>query len=443
MPATACWTYKTTVKPAHPSSPSTVVSVSAPLPPSNNTLFASSSFQVRLKVHAGESEIDGPDLGESALARVVRDWFNKHKDSLGVDGAHFDEGSAASVTIRLNAFSRSARSSTLALPTRIATPNQPPSLDHLDLALLFRLPRSISSASHAQGTASQPNSQEQTHLDLVSQLLHPETLHFTLKPLVSSALERVAKKLLAAFPLCFNPRWVDRLSNDSSSYRSVANSLSKILNLADDKTSSVEKDVETSAAMLSLTLSTHISLYHADPYDVPPATASSTLSQDARVALKTAILVVAKDGSTPDPWQPSAAAAQKDGGTSAGAKANAEKKRVLPVNKERVEGKKRRLFRDQDDQADFSALHDFDESASDQPVDQPFFSLTRDNAPFSDEDDEIRYGQEEEVEEDFHMREGAMEKEDEEDQAGVLCGGEVGCDRTSAMTEESDDLLLT
>ncbi|GAA6013700.1 hypothetical protein JCM11491_005063 [Sporobolomyces phaffii] len=80
---------------------------------------------------------------------------------------------------------------------------------------------------------------------LANQLLAaaPAALHFALARLVHSALANLFTTLSNTFPLCFNPAWVERLTHDLGSFRSVANSLSRILDRA-NLVSSGELDLD-------------------------------------------------------------------------------------------------------------------------------------------------------------------------------------------------------
>lgn len=134
---------------------------------------------------------------------------------------------------------------------------------HLDLALRT----SEASGDSRKATNVSPeglseDDQSQTRTDagmnvLVSLLSAPSAgtsaLHFTLAPLLNAALSKLCKKLVSAFPLCFNARWLtvrspsllfeprdkaerfspssQRLYNDRSSYVLIGNSLGGILNL--------------------------------------------------------------------------------------------------------------------------------------------------------------------------------------------------------------------
>lgn len=127
--------------------------------------------------------------------------------------------------VALNAFSRSARSSMLSRPAAQPQASTAPAsqgLDRLDLTLSFRSTSGRSKAKKPKLSATSSDSQSQSpelasqtqlsqppEVTLTSHLLSPSSLHFTLVPQLATALERLAKKLVVAFPLCFNPRWQD------------------------------------------------------------------------------------------------------------------------------------------------------------------------------------------------------------------------------------------
>ncbi|GAA5906041.1 uncharacterized protein JCM6883_002532 [Sporobolomyces salmoneus] len=128
------------------------------------------------------------------------------------------------IAVPLHVATRSTRARALI----IDSPSIPSgSLSSISLCLNFVSPPSLQNASQSQST-SQGGSQEGL---LIHQLLapYPAPLHFTLSPLLRSALSRLFGDLSETFPICFNPTWVDRLSNDLPSLRSVAGSLSRSL----------------------------------------------------------------------------------------------------------------------------------------------------------------------------------------------------------------------
>ncbi|GAA6034736.1 hypothetical protein JCM8097_001145 [Rhodosporidiobolus ruineniae] len=383
MPDSANWGYKTTLKPAYPSSPSLVFAASAPLSPSKNTLLASSSIELRLTVSVGDEELEGEALAESALARDIQGWLQQHKDSLGLDGASSPTESGSGVTIRLNAFSRSARSSALSL----SSSSSPEGLSHLSLSLVFR-PASSSASKPTQSSQvydSQNLSSSLPNDVLHAQLLNPSSLHFTLSSLVTAALERLAKKLAVAFPLCFNPKWVDRLTNDLPAQRSIAKSLTRILHLdaANGDDESLDPEIATAAALHDLTLTQHLTASFLLPS--PPSASSSSSPAPppkSKDVLSTALLVLAKEASAPDAWAPT------QGGTGGGKGKGPEK-----VRGKKGKGKRRRAEEArEEDRADTAALTDFAAADEDDTMDD---SLTYGvgevdgGLGFADEADEV------------------------------------------------------
>ncbi|GAA5917145.1 hypothetical protein JCM6882_003269 [Rhodosporidiobolus microsporus] len=417
------WTYKTTVKAAHSSAPSVAVTASAPLPPSNNTLFASSTLEIRLEVRADELRLKGEGLQQSALARNVRTWFDQ-------------------------------------LPTRTHEHAQPPGLDYLDLILRFRSPLSASAASQSQSSASKSFAQESASLDIASQLLHPESLHFTLAPLVVIALERVAKKLAVAFPLCFSPKYVDRLTNDLPAHRSIATSLNSILNLSETSAQPLEKDVETSAALLNFTLSTSMTLKHSSDNNEQSQDTSLSTARDPKAALTAALLLIAKEGSTPNLSLFTSTTRSADPKGSTGPKQRRKgRKRDLPAKKDNEAAKKvrsnsddadlkssqsiflrrltspppqRRLSREQDDQADIAALHDFFDTTPSRQLDNSFSPI--DDDEYFDEDEAGGFDEHEQEADEDEVEEPGEGDEDRFHGAERLLG---------ALGAEDDDVVLT
>ncbi|GAA5982901.1 hypothetical protein JCM11641_002621 [Rhodosporidiobolus odoratus] len=385
------------MKPLFPSTPSIAVIATAPIPPDKDTRLASSSLKLKLRVYTDDEEIDAMQLAVSAIAGEVQSWLNKemqNKDSLGLDCVGDAAVAESGVTFQMNAFSRSARSSALSMASAVAAKSQTPDLTHLDLAITFRSPRSELSGSSSQGPAN-PRSllPSNNDLKLATQLVHPDSLHFTLTPLVDSALERVSKKLVIDFPLCFNSRWTGRLINDLPAQRSIASALSNILNLSGPATASFDEQGEAEAALLSKTLSSHISARNK---------ARSTLrvpspmpdESDAKATLRTALLLIAKETSTPDGWTASQAGAGARGGAKQirsikdPGKQKAKKRPRSRPEADREKGKKRRVslhVSAKGDQADSQALSDF--AAASAPV-PDFDSASLDASMLAHEMDE-------------------------------------------------------
>lgn len=115
-----------------------------------------------------------------------------------------------------------------------AGPAKNTSLAEISLNLTFQSSRSgkFAKTSGRSDQSEWPRVQEQLASrespSLASLLLVPATgaadLHFTLAPLLDSALENLGKKLVQAFPLCFNARWmtVSRSTEHQCYYASIA-----------------------------------------------------------------------------------------------------------------------------------------------------------------------------------------------------------------------------
>ncbi|GAA5871763.1 hypothetical protein JCM8547_008136 [Rhodosporidiobolus lusitaniae] len=359
MPGGFSWVYKTTLKQSHPSPPSLALSATAPSAPSKNATLASSSLLLHVRAAVNDEELDADQLEGSSLAREVHEWLHKNRTSLGLDGVSAGTATQDGLTFQLNAFSRSERSSTLVSPS-VAGSSAPEELDHLDLLLTFRSPTSSSRKKTSSQSQSQPSQSSQT-LSLTGHILHPSApLHFTLAPLLTSALEKLAKKLVLAFSLCFNSKWADRLTKDLHSHRSIASSLSNILNLSSSSSfsshNSLDPEVANAAALAALTLTSHLS----------PSATSSSSQPNPKEALEKALLVVAKEASAPDAW----VASKRDGTGVDGEmkKKGKEGKKRSKAGKKEDEGagggkKRKRLHPsqlDQDDQDDLAALSQFD-----------------------------------------------------------------------------------
>ncbi|GJN94392.1 hypothetical protein Rhopal_007472-T1 [Rhodotorula paludigena] len=296
------WTHSSTHRGPHSSAPSLALAASSRTASSLDSLPAAATLDLRLQVFADDHELDSDDLAASGLIREVTAWL----DSL----------SEIDVVLRFRSTSTPLSSGSSKKTKR--TPVAP-------------------SQSTSQALESAPPA-----ITLATQLLSPAALHFTLAALHDAALTRLAKKLVVAFPLCFNPRWIDRITNDLPAQRSIAASLRNILGLSGGKGVGPETDgVDTSAALLGLyqigagehltqraimqTLTSHISTCFPpspastsppasppDPHMRPPPPPALS----AKSALETALLLLSKHALAPDAW---VAAAPNDSGAGAGA----------------------------------------------------------------------------------------------------------------------------
>ncbi|BGP51795.1 hypothetical protein JCM10450v2_007751 [Rhodotorula kratochvilovae] len=345
------WTYSTTCRGAQPPAPSLALAASSPSPSSLDTLLATTTLCLNLRVAADDEDLDPDQLMGSGILREVRAWLDKNKTTIGVDNIGESYTTADSVTIPLHAFSRCTRASALSLPPALAPAAAdgdadaapPAGLAEIDLTLRFRSSGGSRPRKRARCAApispSQSKSQSQHEsqpavpgITLVSQLLSPAALHFTLAALLEAALARFAKKL-----------------------RSIAGSLCGILGLdgggGGDSSSGAqglneEVGVREKAAALSQRLTAHLSALYpslrpaAPPFppasppspraysppcaDIDPAlfdarsppAVPSAKRESAQPALETALLLLSTRGSAPDPWV--AAAAAGEGGDECG-----------------------------------------------------------------------------------------------------------------------------
>ncbi|GAA6013058.1 hypothetical protein JCM10207_006155 [Rhodosporidiobolus poonsookiae] len=365
MSDSAQWTYIATTHSSHSSAPSLSLTTSSPTLATKSTRFAASTLRVDVHVLTEDNELQTDGLVASALAGEVREWFNSHKHALNLDSVGAAQNAEAGFSIHLDAFSSSARCSALA-----ANPSSnvgaAGDLDELNLRFAFRSPSSASSG--------QPASQLQAHsqdfpqspvVTLASQLLHPTSLHFSLSALVSSALLKVAKKLVKAYPLCFNRKWIDRLSSDKTAHQAIASSLSNILNLDSSTAAPLPSDIEAKAALLNLTLATRFSPSRSPSSgDSPAGAREAAPSINSKDALGAALVVLAREASAPDAW-PANAVSQDGGGVGEAKKSGGRSRkrgRVEPdevgkADKGKGKGKKRRTRVDQpdsDELADFA-----------------------------------------------------------------------------------------
>ncbi|BGP43578.1 hypothetical protein JCM10449v2_007619 [Rhodotorula kratochvilovae] len=340
------WTYSTTCRGAQPPAPSLALAASSPSPSSLDTLLATTTLCLNLRVAADDEDLDPDQLMGSGILREVRAWLDKNKTTIGSDYLEDSYTTQDSVT-------NGDGDADVAPPAGLA---------EIDLTLRFRSSgggsRPRKRARRAAPLSPSPLQDSQLAvpgITLASQLLSPAALHFALAALLEAALARFAKKLVVAFPLCFNARWIDRVSNDLPAQCSIAGSLCSILHLdgggGGDSSSGAqglneEDDVRQKAAALSLRLTTRLSALYpslrpaAPPFppasppspraysppcaDIDPAlfdarsppAVPSAKRESAQPALETALLLLSTRGSAPDPWV--AAAAAGEGGDECG-----------------------------------------------------------------------------------------------------------------------------
>lgn len=150
---------------------------------------------------------------------------------------------------------------------------------------------------------------------LVSLLSAPSAgnaaLHFTLAPLLHAALSKLCKKLVSAFPLCFNARWVTRLYNDRSSYVLIGNSLGSILNLhgsdqsRDESTRAAtvgDPQVAREANLLCLSLQMRYETGRQERHDEEQSLSTDRNSPSFTEVIDAALLRVGKTAGAPDLW---------------------------------------------------------------------------------------------------------------------------------------------
>ncbi|GAA5919271.1 hypothetical protein JCM1841_006533 [Sporobolomyces salmonicolor] len=314
------WSYAAFLKPSHPAAPSLALVAGAAVPPSirPDSLFTTSPVTLAVSLAVDSKELDGEELLSGALVRELVTWLDEHKASLGLDSVGRPSASPSGINIPLFAAMLSARSSALALPPNSATAlaANTSGLDRINLSLTFRCASTSKAALKVSQPQLSPLEPTLPTISLTSQLLapSPQPLHFTLSPLVAQGLTKLATKLSAMFPLCFNPRWIDRLTNDLSAQRSLATSLISILGLSTsgDSRKTLHPDVAKEAARLQLTLSLHLSAQY--PSRTPPTNSGaasspplspSSLSPSPQASLEKALLLIAKHAISPDAWNPS------------------------------------------------------------------------------------------------------------------------------------------
>ncbi|GAA5936506.1 hypothetical protein JCM3775_000839 [Rhodotorula graminis] len=346
----AQWTYSTTVKAPQPAQLSLSLSASSPTPSSLDSLLDSTTPALGVRVTADGALLDPHQLAASAVIAEVRDWLDKNKSSIAVDQVGSARSTPEGISIALHAFSRSARAATLSLKGAIGSEHRregqpapdgpsPSRLASLDLSLDFRSsagrPRKrarLARPDTPPPSASQPHQQHPPGgITLAAQLLDASgaPLHFALAGLVEVALTRWAKKLVGAFPLCFNARWIARVSGDLAAQHSIAGSLKRILGLegGGELQAGEAGEVEDEAAALMRRLNQHLSTaYPARFPSTPSLTADSPSSSlidpallspppspplapaapaiEPVAALEAALLLLATRAVAPDPWAP-------------------------------------------------------------------------------------------------------------------------------------------
>ncbi|BGP35431.1 hypothetical protein JCM10296v2_007269 [Rhodotorula toruloides] len=374
---TTTWKYSTTLKGSSTDCPTLSLAAAAPVASSLDALLASSILRLDVRVLADGQQLEAASLEGSALVREVRGWFDKQKSSLGFDSVGDCEASATGVSIALNSFSRSARSSMLSRPAvqpQASTAAAAQGLDRLDLTLSFRStsgrskpkkPKLSASSSDSQSQSPETPSQAQLsqppEVTLTSHLLSPSSLHFTLVPQLTTALERLVKKLVTAFPLCFNPRWQDRLANDLPAHHSIAQSLCNILCLGgrkDDLRKPRDSEVEKKAGLLEMTLNSHVAArYLSQPSLASSSSADPSSTHTTTTSLETALFVTAGNASAPDAWTSTKAGSTEgeDGGVKKGRKTGGAGKRKANDVEEKRGGagmrKKRKTSKSRTDDA--------------------------------------------------------------------------------------------
>ncbi|GAA5901018.1 hypothetical protein JCM8208_007593 [Rhodotorula glutinis] len=343
----AHWSYSTTVKAPQPAELALHLSASSPSSSSLDTLLASTTPALNLRVTAHGALLDLQQLAESAVVAEVRDWLDENKSTIAIDHVGLASPTAEDISIALHAFSRSARAATLSLANAVdgadIREREPPRLASLALELDFR--SSTSSASRPRKRArlapldtspSSASSPPQQHppgsITLAAQLLDASgaPLHFALAGLVDVALTRWAKKLVGAFPLCFNARWIERVSGDLAAQHSVAGSLTRILGLrsGDEPHSGGAGEGEDKAVVLMRRLNTHLSTAYPSRFPSSPCPALAASPPPSLIdpallspppspalapvppaiepadALEAALLVLTTRTAKPDPWVP-------------------------------------------------------------------------------------------------------------------------------------------
>ncbi|GAA5951503.1 hypothetical protein JCM3765_005955 [Sporobolomyces pararoseus] len=244
---TRSWSYTTNCSLPDSDTPSIALNAhtNSPCSLGNNTTFATSQLALDLVVQVDCHPIESVWLRNSAVLRETVDWLTKNALTIGIDAVGIPSTSSSDaltslllqrlysfrawwltlpLSVPLHVATRTTHSQSLIVESR-STPTG--SLSFISLCLNFVSPPPASNASQSQST-SQASSQEGL---LTNQLLapYPTPLHFTLLPILHSGLSKLFQELSKVFPLCFNPIWVDRLTHDLAPFRSIANSLSKIL----------------------------------------------------------------------------------------------------------------------------------------------------------------------------------------------------------------------
>ncbi|BGP27713.1 hypothetical protein Rt10032_c13g5061 [Rhodotorula toruloides] len=337
------WKYSTTLKSSSTDCPALSLAAAAPVASSLDTLLSSSILQLDIRVLADGQQLETASLEGSALAREVRGWFNKPQASTATAAHGLDR-----LDLTLSFYSTSGR----------------PKAKKPKLSV-----SSSDSQTHSQSqppeAASQAQRSHPPELTLTSHLLSPSSLHFTLVPQITTALDRLAKKLAVAFPLCFNPKWQDRLANDLIAQHSIVQSLCNILGLdgrKDDLRKPHDSDVEREAGLLELTLESHITARYPSPASpaslASPPSVLSPPTYTTTSALETALLLIAKNASAPDAWTSAKGGSVEggEGGVKKGRKSGGSSKRKAKEADAGEDGgaarKKRKISKSYTDVAD-------------------------------------------------------------------------------------------
>ncbi|GAA5833148.1 hypothetical protein JCM3766R1_001418 [Sporobolomyces carnicolor] len=212
---TDAWSYSTECSLSESDTPSLVLNAHSSVPASlgTNCLFATSQFALDLSVCADGESLDPTRLQGSAIVRETVDWLTTNAPKLGVDAVG-SPSDCRGVPLHVATRSSHAQALVLDLPLVPAV-----SLETLSLELEF-----TSHAAPTRGAGSQDGI-------LTNQLLAacPVPLHFALTLVLHTSLARLFEYLSESFPSCFNPIWVQRLTNDLAPFRTIASSLSRIL----------------------------------------------------------------------------------------------------------------------------------------------------------------------------------------------------------------------
>lgn len=107
--AMTAWKYSTTIKSTSPDYPALALAAAAPIPSSLDTLLASSTLQLDIRVLADGQQLGASSLEGSALLREVRGWFDEVRET--------SSPVASLIADRVARCSKRARSALTALET--------------------------------------------------------------------------------------------------------------------------------------------------------------------------------------------------------------------------------------------------------------------------------------------------------------------------------------